>query len=267
MPKSPTAYHRPETLDTALRLLHQPDVFALGGGTKLLARDVPGAVVDLQLLPLNQLTWGETTLTIGATITLAGLSQALNARGDVNSAAPLLQKAIQQAGPNTYRHAATLGGSIASRLPDSELLAALLVLDAHLTLYAPQQHTLSLAAYLTAATRPSGLITGVTIPWRAGQGVSERVARTPADYPIVSVTLWRPQTGQAALAATGIAQRPLRLTAAESCLAAGFSDDAINQATAAAQTAVTHPGDFRGDAAYRADMTAVLIRRVCQQAK
>ncbi|MCZ7672864.1 MAG: hypothetical protein M5U34_39945 [Chloroflexi bacterium] len=31
---------------------------------------------------------------------------------------------------------------------------------------------------------------------------------------------------------------------------------------AAAKTACTHPGDFRGGAAYRADMAAVLTRRV-----
>jgi CO/xanthine dehydrogenase FAD-binding subunit len=37
---------------------------------------------------------------------------------------------------------------------------------------------------------------------------------------------------------------------------------------AAAQTArnsAVHPGDFRGDAAYRAEMAAVLTRRVLEQ--
>ena len=48
------------------------------------------------------------------------------------AATPLLQKAIHQAGPNTYRNAATIGGVCASRLADSELLAALLVLEADL---------------------------------------------------------------------------------------------------------------------------------------
>ncbi len=36
-------------------------------------------------------------------------------------------------------------------------------------------------------------------------------------------------------------------------------------AAEAASDANTHPGDFRGDAAYRADMAAVLTRRVLRQ--
>ena len=38
----------------------------------------------------------------------------------------------------------------------------------------------------------------------------------------------------------------------------------ISPANAAA-AASSHPGDFRGDAAYRADMAAVLTRRVLMQ--
>jgi CO/xanthine dehydrogenase FAD-binding subunit len=37
---------------------------------------------------------------------------------------------------------------------------------------------------------------------------------------------------------------------------------AIAAAAEAARAATTHPGDFRGDAAYRAEMAAVLTRRV-----
>ena len=36
------------------------------------------------------------------------------------------------------------------------------------------------------------------IPWTKGQGAAERVARTPADYPIVSVVAWLPAGGSAA---------------------------------------------------------------------
>ena len=96
----------------------------------------------------------------------------------------------------------------------------------------------------------------------AGRGTAERVARTPADYPIVSVTLWQPHDGAPRLAATGIAARPLRLTAAEAALRSGRDEVAIAAAAEAARAATTHPGDFRGDAAYRAEMAAVLTRRV-----
>ncbi|MFQ5420006.1 MAG: FAD binding domain-containing protein, partial [Anaerolineae bacterium] len=131
MPKKPTAYHRPESLDEALALLAKPATFALAGGTRLLAGDVEGVVVDLQNLGLNRVEWADGRLHIGATTTLTNLSQALADQPEATPAA-LLQNGIAYAGPNTYRNAATLGGIIASRPADSELLAALLVLDAEL---------------------------------------------------------------------------------------------------------------------------------------
>ena len=252
MPIRPTHYYRPESLDDALRLLAQPDTLPLSGGTKLLANDVDSAVVDLQALGLNQLDWHNDQLQAGATATLTEIAAALAEKKD--GPAKLLQQAIHRAGPNTYRNAATLGGTIASRLADSELLAVLLVLDVQLHL--ANGEVMSLVDYLAAEVRPSTLITAVTIPWAAGQGRSERVARTPADYPIVSITLWRPVAGAPRLAATGLGERPFRLTTTEANL------DNIEAAVTAAQAANQHPGDFRGDAAYRAEMAAVLTRRV-----
>lgn len=257
MPKRPDAYYRPETLPEALNLLSKPDTIPLAGGTKLLTGDVDGAVVDLQNLGLNQVEQVNEHLLLGATLTLDALAAWLQER-TAEGPAELLQNAIQLAGPNTYRHAATLGGTAAGRLPDSELLAALLVLDATLHLQIPESTTMPLADYLAAAERPFGLITQLTISWQGGQGAAERVARTPADYPIVSVTGWQPTGETPRLAATGIGSYPARLTQAEAALAQGEMETAV----LAAQSACRHPGDFRGDADYRKEITAVLTRRV-----
>lgn len=265
MPQKPDSYHRPESLDEALALLAKPGSAPLGGGTKLLATEaglLGTAVIDLQALGLNQaklVAAGDSKIVaVGATLTLTKLSQFLQTELPNSSVAALLQTAIEQAGPNTYRNAATLGGTIASRLPDSELLAALLVLEATVTLHSPSnQNTLALADYLADGERPSGLITTIAIPLPAGQGASHRVARTPADYPIVSITGWRMDDGTVRLAATGLGERPFRLTTAEHA----SSDEAPN----AAASANTHPGDFRGSATYRAEMATVLTRRTLNQ--
>ena len=258
MPQKPNAYYRPDNLPEALRLLGQPNVFVLAGGTNLLTGDVAGAVVDLQGLGLNQIQHTAVTLHLGAMVTLANLADWLREQADPTGMAGLLLQAIRQAGPNTYRHAATVGGVIASRLPDSELLAALLVLETGLEMQTPEPTSLTLADYLLAEERPSGLITHVVIPWGSGRFATERVARTPADTPIVSVTGWRPEGGCSRLAATGIGPRPIRLAQAEAALAAGDAAAAVQ----AAQSAGRHPGDFRGDAAYRQEMMTVLTRRV-----
>ena len=258
MPKRPDTYYRPNNLPEALRLLSQPNTQPLAGGTNLLTGDVNGAVVDLQALGLNQVQSDADHVRVGAALTLANLTDWLAEQAEPSGPTDLLQKAIRLAGPNTYRHAATVGGIIASRLPDSELLAALLVLEVNLAVQTPEPVVLSLADYLLAEERPFGLITHVEIPWHNGRFASERVARTPVDYPIVSVTGWQPEGQPIRLAATGIHLRPVRLTQAETVLTAG---DAA-KAAQAAQGTCQHPGDFRGDAAYRAEMTAVLTRRV-----
>jgi CO/xanthine dehydrogenase FAD-binding subunit len=128
MTKQPTAYHRPKNLPEALNLLAQPDTVPLAGGTMLLAGDVSSAVVDIQDLGINKIIVGKGSLKVGAATKLVELAGHLrenilaDSQEDGNVDA-LLLKAIQQAGPNTYRNAATLGGLVASRLPDSELLA------------------------------------------------------------------------------------------------------------------------------------------------
>lgn len=261
----PQKYFRPTQLEEALRLLAQPDMLPLGGGTHLLAgeREKPvNGVIDLQALGLDQISVVNQVIHVGATAVLSDLGQFLDSTLATADITPFLKKAVKQAGPNTYRHTATLGGLVASRLPDSELLAALLVLDAHLSLRTPQTAVINLEDYLNAENAPDDLITDIFFALTPGNGSSERVARTPADTPIVSVTCWQPEGETVRLAATGIGLRPYRLKEAEKILAAGITETAVAAAAKAAQTANTHPGDFRGSGAYRGEMAAVLTRRV-----
>ncbi len=231
MPKRPQHYYRPKSLDEALALLNQPDSAPLAGGTRLLANDVPASiVVDLQDLNLSGLADENGVLHVGAMTRLAELHAA-----DIPE---ILKVAIYRAGANTFRNAATLGGLIASREPDSELLALLLTL--HTTLIFADREPLSLADYLAPDERLHGLITDVQIPYAGGIGAIERVARTPADTPIVAVAVWK--MGQEMnVAACGISARPMLVEM-----------DNLQ---------VTHPGDFRGSVDYRREMLTVLLRR------
>ncbi len=260
--KNISAFYRVKSLEEALELLNKPDTKPIGGGAHLLSTDVSCAVIDLQDLGLNQLEQQDDTLVVGGMTRLAELETYLVEQD--GNAALLLADVIHKAGPNTYRNAATVAGTLARRLPDSEWLAALLTLNATVTLHNPDEITLSVAEYLAEEERPFGLITHLTIPMPAGQGSTHRVARTPADYPIVSVTGWLAAGGAVALAVTGLGKRPFRLWDAETAVNNRIDTNTISAAANAAQTANQHPGDFRGDAAYRAQMAGILTRRVLE---
>lgn len=265
MPKKPSSYHRPGSLEEALEYLSKPDTKPLAGGTILLANGTTSVVVDLQDLGLDQLEFNSGILTAGSMTKLTDLSRFITDAVQIESAEPLdgpgpiLAEAIHRSGPNTYRNAATVGGMVASRLADSEFLSSLLVLDAEIKLLNQARRNIRMSDYLSATHRPDGLIMEVAIPWRSGIGASVRVARTPADYPIVSVTIFKPDQGDPRLAATGIDHRPVRLEKAEQALISG---SAAGQVAMAAKNRARHPGDFRGDSKYRAEMAFVLTKRL-----
>lgn len=232
MPKRPQQYYRPSSMDEALRLLTQPDAAPLAGGTRLLMNDIePDIVVDLQALGLDGITHQGGELRMGAMTRLAEIESHELPNGE------LLKLAVYRAGPTTFRNAATLGGVVGSREPDSELLALLLAMEAVLDF--ADRDSLSLADYLTPDERPEGLITEIRIPWAGGIGSLERVARTPADSPIVSVAVWK--TTRIVVGASGISPRPMLVD--------------VNNLQ------VTHSGDFRGSTAYRREMLTVLLQR------
>lgn len=256
MPTRPAEYYRPANLADALDLLANPDAAPLAGGTRLLQGDIAvQIIVDLQALGLNQIERAEGVLRLGARVTLRQLIDEPQIRG---SAAASLRYAAHMAGPNTFRNAATLGGIIASREPDSELLALLLALGTRLRM-ADQEEDMRLADYLSPKERPAGLITEIVIPWEDGRARIERVARTPADTPIVAVAVWRSGM-DIQIAMSGISQRPMLLVPHQGELTDGLIDEMV----AGAEASLSHPGDFRGSADYRRAMAGVLLRRACE---
>jgi carbon-monoxide dehydrogenase medium subunit len=209
----------------------------------------------------------------------------------------LLAEAAHLEGPLTYRHAATLGGTIATGDPLSCLLIALLVLDAEVHLSSHQasaigdqpsavSHQPSAISYQLSAISldrlleapreflDGKLITGVTAlspvaaPWVA----MAHVARTPRDKPIVAaavrVTANGPTCNDIRIALAGVADRPIRAYDAEQRLKGGpFEQHLVDEAVAVALENVNVPSDFRGSDEYRRAMAAVLTGRALREAR
>lgn len=200
-----TEYHRPQTLAEALELLGrpQPETRPLGGGTVLSAPSAEQvAAVDLQDLDLKQVSLKGKTLQIGAAATL---QQLLDAEG----LPAALAVAIRHEASYTLRQTASVAGVLVAADGRSPFAVAMLALDATLALQ-PGDVALSYGDLL--ALRPAvlkgKLITDIVVS-AAVFFSYQYVARTPADLPILSLTLARWPSGRTRLALGGWGAAPV----------------------------------------------------------
>jgi CO/xanthine dehydrogenase FAD-binding subunit len=247
-------YHRPRTIDEALELLARPEprTLALGGGT-VLNRPSPDevAAVDLQALGLDGLHMSGKSLLIGAAVTLNRFSRQPGLQ-------PALVKAINLELNYHLRQAATAAGALVSADGRSGFTAALLALDAELELRAqpggafPEQEKLGLGDLLPLREQllRGRLITQVKIPLNV-QLAFEKVARTPADLPIVCVALAKWNSGRTRLVVGGFGSAP-------SLALDGPEESGVE---AAARAACMGAEDEWASAVYRSDAAATLAKR------
>ena len=235
-----SGYRRPASLDEALALLEHPGTVVIGGGTKVNAepRAEPIEVVDLQALGLSAVGRIDgDLLRIGATVTLQQLVEC----GDVPA---VIREAARREQPSTLRAQATIGGSIVTADPESELLATLLVHDAVVSLAgAAGPEELTLEALLAELPFPAGrIVTGVVID-AAGSSFVARAGRTRADRAIVAAAARVGPDGEQRVALSGVANTPILVDATDE---------------------LEPPGDFRGSSEYRRALAEILVARALE---
>lgn len=240
-------YYRPGSVDEALNLLARGNgrLAPLAGGTLLVGRletraftELDG-VVDLRDAGLGTIRHERNVAHIGAMCTLSAAVEDPVLRSMADG---LLLRAARGEGPLNLRNAATLGGVIACAEYDSEFCAALLALDATVTVRAwnGAEETQPLAGLVAA----DSLITQVSIPTVGLRGGAARVARTPSDRPIVAAYATRAVAAPAAVrvALCGVGTRPV------------VKGEPLHP-----------PDDFRGSAEYRLAMADIVTRRAIAQ--
>jgi CO/xanthine dehydrogenase FAD-binding subunit len=240
-------YHRPTTLQEALDLLKRADPVSLplAGGSALNRPDGPPvAAVDLQALGLDTYQPHGNTIELGATLTLQALMQA-------EMTSPVLKAVILHEATHNLRQVATVAGSLVAADGRSPFAAALLALDAELTLQ-PGDETVGLGDLLPLRHEhlPHRLITRVAITANARLAY-EYVARTPADLPIVCVAAAQWPSGRTRLAVGGFGSAP-RLA---------FDGTEGQGAPLAARDACSQAQDAWASAEYRQEVAQVLAQR------
>lgn len=251
-------YHRPEKLEQALKLLarDEPLTIPIGGGSALNRSSLESfAVVDLQALGLNTFQMQGKSLLIGATVTLQSLLEQVERNLLPNLAG--LAKAIKHEGTHNLRQVGTVAGTLVAADGRSPFTAAMLALDAHLTLE-PGESQIGLGDLLPLRhERLRGrLITQAVIPTHTVL-VYEYVARSPADLPIVcaAVAVW--PSGRVRAVLGGHGRLPMLV----------FDGTEPQGLEEAARSAYSQAEDEWASASYREDVAGILVRRALAEAR
>jgi len=256
--------YKPGTEAEALALLAQQGHFPLYGGAALQRHPRPDveAVVDLSRLGLDRAAGHGDALRLGSMMTLERVRATCLERGEAHPLLDGLARALAEDLPETLRNTFTLGDLLLERDPQSVTLTLLLALDARIAV-AGADAPLSLTEWLASGDAAwHALVTHVSVsrgPARAAVAF-QKVARTPADAPIVGTVAVAWSDGKArhtGLALCGVAPWPLAQPEA-----ARRFDQSGDMETALDALALDPPDDHWGSREYRTEMARVLTRRV-----
>jgi carbon-monoxide dehydrogenase medium subunit len=275
---APFDYEAPESLEEAIRMLHEngEDAKLLAGGHSLLPLmkvrlAAPTILIDLRKVPgLDHVQQDNGGWRIGPMTRHAEL-QDTTELGVVARAASLI--ADQQ-----VRNRGTIGGSLAHGDPASDLPAVLLALDGEVTARGPNGERAIAAAdmfqdYLTTALAHDEVITEIRLPHMASYGFGyQKFARRAEDWAMVGVCalVSRAADGtcdDARIGLTHMGATPLRATAAEQALRGSRLDgSAIAAAAEQAAEGTDPPGDLNATPDYKSHLARVLTRRALEEA-
>ncbi|MEP7202095.1 MAG: FAD binding domain-containing protein [Ilumatobacteraceae bacterium] len=271
------------TLAEALgALAAQPSSTVLAGGTDVMVEvngghRRPDAVIAVGRIPELR-TWShdtqESTIRIGAGITYAELE-----RAPFLQWVPALSQAARTVGSPQIRHAATLGGNVATCSPAGDGLPVLAALDAVVHLVsATGSRSMPFTEFMTGPKRtalvPGELIEAVTVPVFSGwQGYAKVGVRNAMVISNAGACLAVDDRNRVRIALGSVGPTIIRCTDAEFFAASvvDHSSRSVTEADAAefgrlAASASRPIDDHRSTAEYRRHAVAVLARRLLRRA-
>ena len=276
-------YHRPGTLDEALKLLkrHGDEAKVLSGGMSLLPmlklRLASFAhLVDIGRIPgLDYIKEEKGTLRIGAMTRQAALE-----RSDlIRTQYPILADAVPLIADPLVRNRGTVGGNVANGDPGNDQPAIMLALGATFVARGPKGER-SIPAnqfykgLYSTALAPNEILTEIRIPApppKSG-GAYAKLKRKTGDFAVaaaaVQVTLGKSGAIEGArIALTNAGLTPLEAVDAAKYLVGKMPDEKTMAEAAKMAAAKSSPSaDRRGSVEYKKEMARVLTARALRKA-
>ncbi len=255
---------RPATLNEALALKEQygDNAVYMAGGARLNAtptRTDREIVISLAGLKLKGIEKTNRGWEIGALSTLQEIT-------DNNQLPAGLREAAQLIFSRNMRQQMTIGGEVVANLDSCQILPALLASGAQVEL--AEGKLLTLEAFLA---QPEGLITKVIVQKNLTFCRSERILKSSASQPIVTVSFVASQTDEASQYGVAIScssSKIVRLQDAEGLVSEYLSDNISRKDLEAGVSDSVHPqDDFNGSANYKRQMAGVLVGQLVDEFK
>jgi carbon-monoxide dehydrogenase medium subunit len=271
-------YASPSTIAEAVSLLasRNGNAKVISGGQSLMPLlafrlAAPELLVDLKHLKnLDTIQIGKDGVRLGAKVRWCDIES--DARLAVSH--PLLTEAIRHVAHYQIRNRGTVGGSMAHADPSAEMPGVAVTCDARMTIVGTAGTRIEKAldfftGPLQTSLDPDEILTEVHLPaWPTGRRWAFlEFARRKGDFAMAGVALHydldsAKRIAGAHVGAIGVADRPIRLTAAEEMLNGNrLDDDLIAAASAAARRSIDPPSDIHAPGAYRTALVATLLAR------
>jgi carbon-monoxide dehydrogenase medium subunit len=260
-----TTYHRPSSVEEAVKLLSGEAKILAGGQTLLPAMKLhlagPTDLVDIRrIAALKGIKSDGSTVTIGAATTHFEVANS----AEVRKAIPALAALAGWIGDPAVRHVGTIGGSIANNDPAADYPAGVLGLEA--TVVTNKREIKAddfFTGLFSTALQDGELITAVRfpVPKRAGY---EKLRHPASRFALVGVMVAE-TSGGVRVAVTGSGSNGVfRATELEKALARNFAASALDGVSLGTDRIMS---DIHGDAVYRAHLIKVIAQRAVAAAK
>ena len=269
---------RPGTLDEALAALAETRATILSGGTDLFPAlsfgPLRGTVLDISAISeLRGTRFTDTHIEIGGRTTWSEILSTNLPRGFDG-----LKAAAREIGAVQIQNQATVAGNICNASPAADGVAALMALDADITLASHSTTcTLPLKDFVLGnrktARRPDELLTSIRVPRRLENGASIFLKLGARRYLVISIVMVAAnliadsagRIREALICVGSCSPKALRLAELEQALAGQPLNAGLSKLVRPEHLSALAPiDDVRATAAYRMDAAGILIKRALE---
>ncbi len=274
-------YACPTTIAEAVALLAaHSEAKPIAGGQSLVPLlafrlTAPTLLVDLRKLSeLREVKIADAGVTLGAMVRWRDILDEPRLR----QAHPLLVAAVEHIAHYQIRNRGTVGGSLAHADPAAELPGIAVTCDAQIVAFGSAGSRVIAAAdffrgALVTALRSDEIVTEIRFPaWPRQRRYGFReFTRRRGDFALAAAAVAFDQAGEkfrnVRISAIGVADRAIRLAAAERALEGrNITSAAIAESAGAASAAIDPDDDIHASGAYRKTLIGVMVERALRDA-